>query len=108
MRLATGVSESPIVNGIDGVLMSINVFVGEIVEITGERFAGSTVTENMVLFDFAPVSLTHRVIAEEPDCAPAVTFTVRFAPVPAITMLAGAIRLGSEDDALIVKFVAGS
>jgi len=45
--------------------------------ITGAMFAGRTVTENVMLFDFAPVSIAQIVIAEEPACAPAVTVTLR-------------------------------
>src|SRR5256885_3579927 len=108
VRLAAGVSGSPMVNAIGGVPTLINVFVGGIVEMTGVRFAARTVTEKVVLFDFAPVSVTHIVMAEEPDCVPALMFTVRFAPLPLTRILAGAIMLGFDDVALASKFVAGS
>jgi hypothetical protein len=88
--------------------MSISVFVGGIVEMTGAIFAGRTVTENVVLFDFAPVSITQIVTAEEPAWTPAVTFTLRLAPLPLIARFAEGMTLGFDEVALTVKLAAGS
>src|SRR5215470_19954705 len=66
VRSAAGVSGSPIVKGMGGVPESTRELVGGTVEITGAMFDGRTVTEKVVLFDFAPVSVTQMVIAEDP------------------------------------------
>src|SRR5436190_783672 len=96
VRLAAGVSGSPIVNA-TGVPAFIRQLVGEIMEITGAMFAGSTVTEKVVLFDFAPVSVTQIVMAEEPAWAPAVAVTLRLEPMPLNTILAGEITAGFDE-----------
>ena len=63
---------------------------------------------HVVLFDFAPVSVTQMVIAEDPAWPPALTVTVRLAPLPFSAMLAAEITPGFEEVAWTVKLVAGS
>src|ERR1051325_2273801 len=108
VRSEAEVSGSPTVKAIGGVAMSMRVLVGGRVEMMGARLAGRTVTENVVLLDFAPVSVTQSVIVEEPDCEPAVTFTVRLAALPLIAMFAGEMTLGLEEMALTASDVAGA
>ena len=107
-RLPAGVSRSSTVKSMAGVEVLRRVLVAGMLEITGAVLRGKTVTAKLVLLERAPVSVTDRVIIDVPVWPPAVTLTVRFAPLPPKAMLPTGITVVSEGDLLKVRLVAGS
>ena len=97
VRLANGVSTSPIVNGTGPVAPPMVIVWSAMLETVGGSFTGLTVTTNVVLLLSRP-SLTVTVIVAVPLWFVAgVTVTVRLAPLPPNTMLFVGTRVVLEE-----------
>src|SRR6266568_1565453 len=108
VRLPAAVSRSATVKGIGPVGILTNVLVAAIAEMSGEVFAGRTVTTKAVLLDLPPVSITRTVMTEEPICAPAVTLTLRPAPAPPKVIPAKGMTVRSAEALSRTRLEAGS
>src|SRR5437899_2100612 len=96
------------VKGIAVVAVFKRVLVTGRLEMLGVVFSGHTVTAKLVLLDLAPLSVTHKVMSEEPVWAPADTVTVRLGPLPPSEMLPSGITDGSDDNLFNVRLLAAS
>ena len=108
VRLLADVSRSSTVKSMAGVEVLIRVFVAGMLEITGAVLSGRTVTAKLMLLERAPVSVTDTLIIDVPVWLPAITVTVRLAPLPPKEMLPSGMMPGSDDILLKVRLVAGS